>query len=162
MLYAFGFERVAVMVGDLYFVQDGHHRVSVARAMGDKDINGSLFIGDKGMVTTGCYGERTRLVPESKMKDYKKPDPTLPRIPDQNHAQNWLDACKGGEPSCSNFDYAGPFTEMVNFGNLTVKSGKKLKWDNVKGVVTNVRHASDIVSKEYRKGWELPIPDASI
>ena len=31
--------------------------------LGDKDINGSLFIGDKGMVTTGCYGERTRLVP---------------------------------------------------------------------------------------------------
>ena len=26
--------------------------------LGDKDVNGSLFIGDKGMVTTGCYGER--------------------------------------------------------------------------------------------------------
>ena len=34
--------------------------------LGDKDINGSLFIGDKGMVTTGCYGERTRLVPGRK------------------------------------------------------------------------------------------------
>ena len=29
-------------VGDLYFVQDGHHRVSVARAMGDKDINANV------------------------------------------------------------------------------------------------------------------------
>jgi hypothetical protein len=26
-------------VGDLHFVQDGHHRVSVARALGEKDIN---------------------------------------------------------------------------------------------------------------------------
>ena len=26
-------------IGDLHFVRDGHHRVSVARAMGDKDIN---------------------------------------------------------------------------------------------------------------------------
>lgn len=26
-------------VGDLHFVRDGHHRVSVARALGDKDIN---------------------------------------------------------------------------------------------------------------------------
>ncbi len=26
-------------IGDLHFVQDGHHRVSVARALGDKDIN---------------------------------------------------------------------------------------------------------------------------
>lgn len=49
-----------------------------------------------------------------------------------------------------------PFHETVNFGNLAVKSGKKLKWDNVNGVVTNVKNAKEIVSKEYRKGWELP------
>jgi hypothetical protein len=30
-------------IGDLYFVQDGHHRVSVARAMGDKDINANVI-----------------------------------------------------------------------------------------------------------------------
>jgi hypothetical protein len=29
-------------VGDLHFVRDGHHRVSVARAMGDKDINANV------------------------------------------------------------------------------------------------------------------------
>jgi hypothetical protein len=30
-------------IGDLYFVQDGHHRVSVARALGDKDINANVI-----------------------------------------------------------------------------------------------------------------------
>jgi hypothetical protein len=29
-------------IGDVYFVQDGHHRVSVARAMGDKDIDANV------------------------------------------------------------------------------------------------------------------------
>jgi hypothetical protein len=29
-------------VGDLHFVRDGHHRVSVARALGDKDINANV------------------------------------------------------------------------------------------------------------------------
>ena len=29
-------------IGDLHFVQDGHHRVSVARALGDKDINANV------------------------------------------------------------------------------------------------------------------------
>ena len=89
--------------------------------------------------------------------DYKRPDPWLERIPDENPYQDWLNAIKNGKQACSNFSYSGPFTEMVNFGNLVVKSGKKLKWDNKKGVVTNVRNASEIVSKEYRKGWELPI-----
>ena len=125
--------------------------------LGDDNMNGSFLIGDKGIITTGEYGGRSRLMPDEKMADYEKPDPWLPRVRAQNHYQNWLDACKGGEPACSNFAYSGPFTEMVNFGNLTVKSGKKLHWDNKKGVVTNVSNPGAIVSKEYRKGWELPV-----
>ncbi|MDX9972006.1 MAG: Gfo/Idh/MocA family oxidoreductase [FCB group bacterium] len=125
--------------------------------LGDGDSNGSFLVGEKGVITAGEYTGKPRLVPDNIMADYKKPEPTLKRVPDGNHYQNWIDACKGGEPACSNFDYAGPFTEMVNFGNLVVKSGKKLRWDNVEGKVTNVRHADEIVSKEYRKGWELPI-----
>ena len=125
--------------------------------LGDENMNGSYFVGDDGLITTGEYGGRSRLLPDAKMAEYKKPDPWLERIPNEDHAQNWIDACKSGKPSCSDFSYAGPFTEMVNFGNLVVKSGKKLKWDNVKGVVTNVKNASEIVSKEYRKGWELPV-----
>jgi len=90
------------------------------------------------------------------MADYKFPDPFLDRIPNEDPYQNWIDGIKNGYKPASNFDYAGPFTEMVNFGNLVVKSGKKLKWDNVKGEVSNVRNPKEIVSKEYRKGWELP------
>jgi len=127
------------------------------QVLGDDNMNGSFLIGDEGIITTGEYGGRSRLMPDEKMADYKKPDPWLPRVKGQSHYQNWLDACKGGEPACSNFDYAGPFTEMVNFGNLVVKSGEKLHWDNKKGVVTNVSNPGAIVSKEYRKGWELPV-----
>lgn len=124
--------------------------------LGDENMNGSFIIGDGGIITQGEYGGNPRLVPDEKMADYKKPEPTIPRIPDEDHYADWLQACKGGRPSCSNFDYAGPFTEMVQFGNLVVKSGKKLRWDNIKGEVTNVRNAKEIVSKEYRAGWELP------
>jgi len=131
--------------------------IPAGQELGDDNMNGSFLIGDKGIITTGEYGGRSRLMPDEKMADYEKPDPWLPRVKGGNHYQNWLDACKGGEPACSNFDYSGPFTEMVNFGNLTVKSGKKLHWDNKKGVVTNVSNPAAIVSKEYRKGWELPV-----
>jgi len=124
--------------------------------LGDDNANGSFLIGESGIVTQGEYGGNPRLVPDDKMKDYKKPDPTIPRVPGEDHFLDFLSSCKAGKQACSNFDYAGPFTEMVNFGNLVVKSGKKLRWDNVKGVVTNVRNAKEIVSKEYRTGWELP------
>ena len=45
---------------------------------------------------------------------------------------------------------------MVAFGNLALKTEKKMHWDNVKGAVTNVPNPAEFVSKEYRKGWELP------
>ena len=125
--------------------------------LGDENKNGSFFVGESGIITTGEYGGESRLVPDEKMADYVRPAQTIPRIPGENPYQNWIDACKGGTPACSNFDYSGPLTEMVNFGNLSVVSGKKLRWDNKKGEVTNVRNAKEIVSKEYRKGWELPV-----
>lgn len=126
------------------------------QVLGDDNANGSFLVGTKGIITAGEYGGKARLMPDDKMQGYTFPEPTIPRIKNENPYWDWLEACKGVRPACSNFDYSGPLTEMVNFGNLTVKSGKKLKWDNVKGVVTNVKNASEIVSKEYRKGWELP------
>jgi predicted dehydrogenase len=124
--------------------------------LGDENMNGSFLIGDNGILTAGEYGGEPRLMPDEKMVGYTKPDPTIPRIPDEDHAMDWINAIKNGTKSCSDFSYAGPFTEMVQFGNLIVKSGTPLHWDNVKGVVTNVPNAAEIVTKEYRKGWELP------
>jgi hypothetical protein len=118
--------------------------------------NGSFFIGEKGVLSTGEYGGNSRIVAGEHMADYQSPDPWLRRIEGGIH-EDWLRACKGGLPACSNFEYSGPFTEMVNFGNLAVKTGQKLEWDNIRGLVTNVSNPSEIVSKEYRKGWELPI-----
>jgi len=124
--------------------------------LGDNGENGSFFVGEKGILTTGEYGGDSRFALGDNMKDYKAPAQTIERIPNESPYEDWIRGCKTGKKPCSNFDYSGPFTEMVQFGNLVVKSGKKLEWDNVKGVVTNVPNAAEIVSKPYRKGWELP------
>ena len=33
-----------IQVGDVYYVQDGHHRVSIARALGEKDIDAIVTV----------------------------------------------------------------------------------------------------------------------
>src|SRR5262249_19078932 len=66
---------VAVWWHDGLDAQPEFPGVPQGELLGDSDVNGSLFIGDKGMVTTGCYGERTRLVPAEKMQDYRLPAP---------------------------------------------------------------------------------------
>jgi len=119
------------------------------------DKSGTIFVGDKGKIMCGEYGEGPRIIPESKMKEYKRPAKTLPRIT-VSHEQNWIDACKGGEAACSHFDYSGPFTEMVVMGNLAIHlPGKRLKWDGENMKMTNNDAANEYVNPPYRQGWSL-------
>ena len=73
------------------------------------------------------------------------------------HHQDWLDACKGGEPASSNFDYGGPLTEMVLLGVIAMRnSGTKLLWDNEKMEFTNKKStANELIKPEYHNGWTL-------
>jgi hypothetical protein len=114
--------------------------------------SGGLYIGEKGKIlAVHCGGPR--LIPESKMKDFRRPEPFLPR--GENHYQEWVRACKGGPKPLSNFDYSGPLAEMVLLGNIAIRSGKKLYWDGPNMKITNVPEANEYLRCEYRQGWSL-------
>jgi hypothetical protein len=99
------------------------------------------------------YGGGVRIIPEAKHQETPKPEKTIPRVKD--HHQEWVDACRGGTPHSGNFDYSGPFTEVVLLGNLCLRVGKSIDWDGPAMKVTNVPEANQYVRKEYRKGWEI-------
>jgi hypothetical protein len=123
------------------------------RKMGDK-FGGALYIGDKGKILTGSHGAGgLRIIPETKMQEYQKPPKTLPRS--IGHRKEWIAACKGGEPAGSNFDYAGPMTEMVLLGNIALRFDKLLKWDGPNMQFTNAPEANQFLHRTYRKGWSL-------
>jgi hypothetical protein len=115
--------------------------------------DGSLFIGDKGMLTTGTYGEVTRLIPVEKMENYRMPQPLLPRSP--GHMRDFIRACKGGEPACSNFEIAAPFVEWMLLGVIALRYEGKLEYDPEKIRVTNNAEASKLLKPYIRKGWEF-------
>lgn len=138
---------------------------------------GSVFYGTKGILVTDCYSRNARLLPSSDMKYFNAPEPTIPRIKDQNHVQNFVEGCLDGTPTTSPFSYAGPLTEAVLMGNLAIKAfqykvlkdGKKatdwapfdypgrrkLLWDGDAMRVTNYDKANEWVTRDYRKGWEV-------
>ena len=115
--------------------------------------NGSLFIGDKGMITTGTYGENTRLLPVEKMRGYEFPREFLTRSP--GHYRDWIRAAKGGDPACSNFSVSAPFTEWVTLGVLALRFEGKLEWDAEKMRITNNAEANKLIRPNMRKGWAL-------
>jgi len=118
-----------------------------------------LFMGSKGVLRCGEYGDNPQLLPFSRMREFSKnkPPQTLKRVT-TGHEGNWIEACKTGGQATSNFDYSGPFTEMVTMGNLAIRPenvGKKLLWDGDNMKVTNDEKANDYVNMHYRKGWSL-------
>lgn len=125
------------------------------RKMDFGDGGGTIFVGDKGKIVCGTYGDSPRIIPETKMQEYKRPPKTLPRVVG-THEQNWIDACKGKGPASSNFDYSGPLTETVVMGNLAILfPGEKIEWDGEKMLVTNLPEANELVMAKYRDGWSL-------
>ncbi len=124
------------------------------RRMGE-DGNGVIFVGDKGKLMCGCYASSPQLIPYTKMKAYKRPEKTIPRV-ETSHEMDWVRAIKEGRRPSSNFDYAGPLTEMVVMGNLSLFfPGQKLLWDGPAMKVTNVEEANQYVNPAYRQGWAL-------
>jgi predicted dehydrogenase len=113
---------------------------------------GGLYYGEKGVILLP-HGGNPRLIPESSMKDFKRPEQSLPR--DIDHWQEWIRACKGGPKPLSNFDYAGPLAEAILLGNIAALAKQKLQWDGPNMKVTNLPEANKHLRREYRKGWTL-------
>jgi predicted dehydrogenase len=112
---------------------------------------GILFVGTKGKLVADY--SKYKLLPEALAKDFKAPPQTLK--PSIGHHKEWTEACKGnGTPLC-NFSYAGRLAEAVLLGNVAYRTGEAITWDTEKGTTGN-KKADALLSREFRKGWELP------
>ncbi|MCL5281589.1 MAG: Gfo/Idh/MocA family oxidoreductase, partial [Planctomycetes bacterium] len=121
------------------------------RRMGHAE-GGSLFKGTKGKLVGGVYGEDPRLIPESRMKEYKLPPKTIPRV-EGSHEQDWVRACKAGKKAGADFEYSGLLTEICLLGNIAKRVDARIEWDGPNMKVTNLPEANQYVRTTYRDGW---------
>ena len=133
-------------------------------APADRSGYNLIFAGSKGYLGTNGRGEDVGLLPGARWAEYKLPEPYLTRSPGAStgsnhsaHLRDWVRACKGGAPACSNFSIAGPYTEWLVLGSAAVHYEGKLLWNNAKGEFTNNREANKWVRPAFRKGWEVKL-----
>ncbi len=125
------------------------------RRMGTKG-GGCIFYGTKGKLMCSVYGENPRLIPESKMKAFKRPPKTIPRSPGIH--QEWIEAIKKGTKSTTDFEYSARLTETMLLGNIAIKVADKnkiLRYDGQNMRFLNCDAANDLLKSDYRKGWSL-------
>lgn len=141
-----------------------------------RDNNGGiLFIGTKGMLTGGLFGNDPLLLPRSKFEGKQLPVPEKPLVEGktEGHQQQWVKACKQGYGAytSSSFDESGPLAETVLMGNLATRSymhrepkkgggfsfpgRQKLLWDGVNMKITNFDYANQFVRRQYNGGYTL-------
>jgi len=114
---------------------------------------GALLVGTKGKLLHETYGAKPRLLPESLHKSFGKPAQKLPRIPNENHEMNWVDAAKGRTQASSPFEYAAKLTEVMLLGVVSLKAGRKLEYDSANMRVTNVPSANEYLARQPRAGY---------
>jgi hypothetical protein len=117
------------------------------------DHSGCLLIGTQGMIHSTGHNMSFSLLPEEKFRDFEGPPRTLPRSP--GHEREWLNACKGGPPAMSNFNYADPLAEFVLLGNVATLVGQTIEFDPVEMKIVNNAEADQALKYEYRQGWSL-------
>lgn len=112
--------------------------------MGRDHNGGCLFVGTKGKLMCGTYGRNPFLLPLSYDESYRRPTKQLRRV-EKGHIGDWARACKESPgnrtmPS-SNFDYAGPLTEMVLMGVVATRLQdlkRELLWDGTNMKFKNI------------------------
>jgi len=119
---------------------------------------GTIYVGEKGTMYTSTYGSGVGILEKELNEEFKKlaPKDVLPK-PLGDSFGDFYASIKAGKPAYSNFDYAGPFTETVLMGNLSLRAGqgRKVMWDGKNMKVTNLPELNRYVRREYRKGWTL-------
>ncbi len=113
--------------------------------------DGSLFIGERGMLLAGY--DRHALLPEKDFAGFVAPPKTIPNS--IGHHLEWIEACKGRGAATCRFDYSGPLTEAVLLGNVSFRTGKKITWDSNSMKAKHCREADAFIHHHYRKGWSL-------
>jgi hypothetical protein len=88
------------------------------------------------------------------MKAYTLPPRSLPRVANDNHFQDWLDAIRENRPAGSPFEYGGALSEIGLLGMIAIRHpGQRLQWDNDAVAFKNAPSANALLDKEYRPGW---------
>ncbi len=118
------------------------------------DSSGTLYVGEKGILYTGTYGQRMHLLPMEKMQQIEQPPRTLPRP--KNVMTDFLNAVREGrKDTAAPFEYGARLTEFTLLGNLAQKAGlgNKVEWDGAAMRVKTPGNLNDWVRRPSRPGW---------
>jgi hypothetical protein len=144
------------------FWYDGSLKPPTPPELEDADLNeeGMMFVGDKGKILAGFLGQEPRVISGKKPSENQPEDPSANASGKRRAEANalWVAACHGGPKTYGDFLLARPISDAFNLAAVSLRmGGKRLRFDSTSARVTNLEKANQYLTREYRKGWELPL-----
>ena len=62
-----------------------------------------------------------------------------------------------GQSAACRFNWASPLTEIVLLGNIAIRTGKRIEWDEENMQITNDRDANKYIKEPYHNDWSLEV-----
>ena len=133
----------------------------------DLEIEGMMFVGEKGAIVGGFNGQNPQLVGlrDADLKKYSSiKAPGMPNMSEQvaegtpRWLQGWIDDVKGNSAvkNPGSFEFIRELTETYNIGAVSMmRNGKKLYYDPATRTVTNDEQGNKLLHRDTRKGWEF-------
>jgi predicted dehydrogenase len=118
------------------------------------DRSGHEIIPDKVVLPYGiklAQGDRPLRKIALQKEAFKAADDGMPA-----HVANFLDCLKTRKRPVADIEIAHHSTNTCHLGNIAYKLGRKLYWDNESESFKNDAEANALLTREARKGYELP------
>ena len=120
---------------------------------------GNLFMGEKGILWAGQFGDAFMFVPNSLKKKIPVPPQKYRRLAKGKfHVHEFFDAIREGRRANADFiEYGVPLVKTVLLGNVVALAARdgnpRVEWDGTH--VTNNPAADKYCHTTYRRGWEI-------
>jgi predicted dehydrogenase len=151
--------------------------VSLREASAGRQRGGTEFFGTNGSMSVGRGGYEIfpdmRVAPERQIPPWSNP-PGHPQAIDMKaeprtqarkggeprgepmgvHAQHFLDCIKSRQRPVADVEDGHQVATACHLANLSMKLGRKLRWDPEKEEVVGDKEANAMLSRPYRKPWD--------
>ncbi len=129
------------------------HKVGVALGLYNRPW-GMSFTGTEGTLVINDSGwEIIREPTRDSIEAGKFPGGVDPR---PAHVRDFIESVKSRRQPVENLEVGHHVSTVAHLGNIALRTGRRIEWDNVRERVSNDETADRMVSVDYRAPWELP------
>ena len=129
------------------------------REMNASGVSGLEFHGTKASLALSRHG--FRVIPEfwgqkenRRQMAAERTEPGSERL--EAHIRNFLDCVKSRQRPNADVEEGHWTATLCHLGNIATRLGRALRWDAEKEEIPDDAEANGLLSRDYRKPWELP------